>query len=90
MAPRKQYVYVVTRREFDSGNKKGEFSLVEIHATVESANAGADKAAGALEDDTAESEVKDGCKTFKNSTEKYTVQVKKVELKGEAAANGGG
>lgn len=92
MAPRKQYVYTVTTRDFeDETDKVGEFNLVEIHAAVDSANDTAKKMSGDEGDEIEESAIKDGSKTFKNKSKNFTVQVKKMELMGDvAAANGGG
>lgn len=92
MTPRKVYVFTVMRRDFTSEkDKKGEMKLLEIHANVESANASANELAGDAEDDVEEFNNKgDGCDTYKNKTENYELQVKKVELKDSASVNGNG
>lgn len=89
MAPRKQYVYAVVRRDYeDEKDKKGVFSLVDVHATMDSANKAAEVAAGDDQDEISHTEIKEGCRTYKNKTEHTMVQVKKMELKGSAEADG--
>lgn len=91
MAPRKIYVFAILKRDFaDEKDKKGVISLLEIHDTVESAYAACKEAAGDPEDEHDETETKDGCATFKNKTQGFTVWMKKMELKSDAAADGNG
>ncbi|CZT23963.1 uncharacterized protein RCC_09679 [Ramularia collo-cygni] len=90
MAPKKQYVYAITRRDFEDGDKKGTLSLLEIHATVDSANAAALDASGDDQDETSESQTKDLCVTYKNKTQNFTIVVKKTELKDDTDGNGQG
>ena len=100
MAPAKTYCYAITRRDFDHyQDKKGVLSVIEIHASLESANTAAKahltkesaKASGDPPIEIDEKETKDGgyegnCRTWQNKRDNFTVQVKKFELKGTSDA----
>lgn len=89
--PKKFYVYAIIRRDFvDDKDKKGVTSLFEIHDSVDSAYAATKEAAGDPEDEHEETETKDGLATIKNKERHFSLQMKKVELKGDADGDGQG
>lgn len=97
----KSYVYAVTRKDFEHHtDKKGRLALVEVHASLSSANA-ATKAhllaqsqkPSALGADIEETE-KDGrydgyCYTHEDRRDHFRCEVRKMELKGGKLATGG-
>jgi hypothetical protein len=99
MAPPKQFVFAITRRDFEHyQDRKGALSLIELHGSLESANAAgkahlkkeSSKASGDPPIELDEKETKDGgyegnCRTWQNKRDNFTVQVKKMELKGVVA-----
>ncbi|KJX96111.1 hypothetical protein TI39_contig831g00016 [Zymoseptoria brevis] len=97
MAPTKSYVFAIQRCDYaHHTDRKGRDKLIEIHASLESANTAAKahlqkEARKAISGagETSESETKDGgyegvCYTSEDRRNHFAVTVKKMELKGGA------
>ncbi|KAM0794346.1 hypothetical protein BDR22DRAFT_712137 [Usnea florida] len=97
----KAYAYIVTRTDFEHHtDRKGRLSLIEVHASVLSANAAAkahllaqSRKPGAFDPEINETE-KDGgyqghCYTHEDRRDHFKCEVRKMEVKGARLAASG-
>ena len=97
----KSYVYTVTRTDFEHHtDRKGRLSLIEVHASLLSANAAAkahllaqSRKPGAFNAEIEETE-KDGrydghCYTHEDRRDHFRCEVRKIEVKGGRLATSG-